>query len=138
MSDWGENYSGLDRHKRREEDSYKTQGMLVLVIEDDAVIRKSIVKAIQKTSWRVIEATTAEEGIREILRRHDDLDAVITDRDTGGVMNGDDVAGLVAKLLPSTRICMHTGSIVQPVHSRIRVIPKPSPISALVDWLSLG
>ena len=64
----------------------------VLVVDDDAVIRRLTTQALTKAGFEVLEASTADEGIAHVAAKHASLDAVVTDVEMPGMLNGYDLA----------------------------------------------
>lgn len=68
----------------------KSHGV-VLVVEDEWIIRENIVGELQDDGWRVVQASSAEEAI-EILSRAERVDALVTDIRLTGTLTGWDIA----------------------------------------------
>ena len=64
---------------------------VVLVVEDDGLIRYQIAEALRDVGWMVIEASSAEQAIRE-LKTAQQIDVVFTDIQLAGALSGWDVA----------------------------------------------
>lgn len=64
---------------------------LVLVVEDEVLVRMSISADLRARGFRVIEAHDADEAV-EVLRMCDDIDIVFSDIVMPGQMNGADLA----------------------------------------------
>ncbi len=67
-------------------------GRRVLVVEDDAAIRKITSHALQNAGYEVLEACTADEAIAYVGDREANLDAIVTDVEMPGVFDGYDLA----------------------------------------------
>jgi CheY-like chemotaxis protein len=100
---------------------------LVLVVEDDALLRMHAAELIEEAGFRVVEAESADEAIR-LLESRTDIGIIFTDIDMPGSMNGLKLAHAVASRWPPIRIVATSG------HFQIRAgdlpdggrfIPKP-------------
>jgi CheY-like chemotaxis protein len=101
--------------------------VVVLVVEDDALLRMYAVEMIEDAGFAVVEAADADEAIR-LLESRNDIRIVFTDIDMPGSMNGIKLAHAVADRWPPIRIVTTSG------HFRVRdsdlptggrFIPKP-------------
>ncbi|MEH2472743.1 CheY-like chemotaxis protein [Nitrobacteraceae bacterium AZCC 2161] len=81
---------------------------LVLVVEDDALLRMHAAEMIEEAGFRVIEAQNADEAIR-LLESRMDIRIVFTDVDMPGSMNGLKLAHAVANRWPPIRIVATSG-----------------------------
>ena len=99
----------------------------VLVVEDDALIRLSVVDALMDVGVEVYEAASAAEALL-LLRREKDFALIFTDIDMPGAMNGIGLAQTVSEQWPSMRILITSG-MNQPsedvLPSGATFIPKP-------------
>jgi two-component system KDP operon response regulator KdpE len=62
----------------------KPKSPLILVVEDDSQIRRFLRAILTSEGYQLIEATTAQEGIKQVGLRHPDLiilDLILPDRD---------------------------------------------------------
>jgi len=62
----------------------------ILVVDDDTAIRLLTAHALRKAGFEVLEACTADEGVRYV--RDANIDAVVTDVEMPGALNGYDLA----------------------------------------------
>jgi DNA-binding response OmpR family regulator len=62
----------------------------ILVVEDEWLLRDELAHALRADGWAVLEAATGEAAV-EILQ-HNRIDALLTDIQLGGSLNGWDVA----------------------------------------------
>ena len=65
---------------------------VILVVEDEWLVREVIVQALRDAGWQVIEASTAEDAIALTRIGHDHIDVVFTDIQLAGRLCGWDVA----------------------------------------------
>lgn len=117
---------------------------IVLVVEDDALLRMYAVEMIEEAGFQVMEAQDADEAIK-LLESRSDIRIIFTDIDMPGSMNGLKLAHAVAHRWPPIRIIATSG------HFRMRegdlpdggrFIPKPyrqhQVIGALTELVSTG
>ena len=72
---------------------------IVLVVEDEALIRISALDIVQDAGFAVLEASNADEAIA-ILESRDDIRAVLTDIRMPGSMDGWELAGAICRRWP--------------------------------------
>jgi len=65
----------------------ETSPRVVLVVEDEALIRMSLADAMEDAGFTVVEANGADAAVREFANRQD-IDIVITDVQMPGSMDG--------------------------------------------------
>jgi CheY-like chemotaxis protein len=83
-------------------------GSLILVVEDDALLRMHAAEMIEEAGFQVLEAGGADEAIR-LLESRTDIRIIFTDIDMPGSMNGLKLAHAVAKRWPPIRIVATSG-----------------------------
>jgi DNA-binding NtrC family response regulator len=81
---------------------------IVLVVEDEFLVRLYASEAIRDAGYEAIEAGNAETAI-DILERRDDVGAVFTDINMPGTMNGVELAKLVSQRWPMVRVVLTSG-----------------------------
>ena len=81
---------------------------IVLVVEDEALIRLHAVSMIEDAGYEVIEASNADEAIR-ILEQRTDIHVVFTDIDMPGSLDGLKLARAVRNRWPPIRIIVASG-----------------------------
>ena len=77
----------------------------ILLIEDDASAREGLKIALEEEGYSVIEASTGEEGLKWIKRKH--IPLLITDLKLPGI-NGMEVLKKTLKISPSTEVIILT------------------------------
>lgn len=82
--------------------------ILVLVVEDDALLRMHAAEMIEEAGFEVVEAADADAAIR-ILESRTDIRIIFTDVDMPGSMNGLKLAHAVADRWPPIRIIATSG-----------------------------
>lgn len=80
----------------------------VLVVEDDPLLRMDAVDIIEDAGFRVLEAADADRALA-LLRRNGRIDALFTDIDMPGRMNGLELSRLVHATMPGMRIVVTSG-----------------------------
>jgi CheY-like chemotaxis protein len=82
---------------------------IVLVVEDEALVRMCAVDILQDAGYHVLEATSAEEAFC-ILAQRNDIALIFTDVQMGG-MDGIRFARAVREKWPPVRIIVTSGRI---------------------------
>lgn len=81
---------------------------VVLVVEDETLVRMVAVDHLIEAGFRVLEARDADEAL-EILSERTDCRAIITDVKMPGSMDGIDLAHVVAERWPTMSIAVVSG-----------------------------
>ncbi|QJP14646.1 response regulator [Starkeya sp. ORNL1] len=100
---------------------------VVLVVEDDALIRLYAVTIIEEAGYQVLEASNAEEAI-QILQARKDIRVVFTDIDMPGSMDGMKLAQAVRSRWPPVELILTSGRYVigsDSLPERGRFLAKP-------------
>jgi CheY-like chemotaxis protein len=85
---------------------------VVLVVEEDALIRMSAVHMIADAGYTVVEACNADEAIR-MLERQSDIGVVFTDINMSGSMDGLKLAHAIRNRWPPIHLIVASGLKVQ-------------------------
>ena len=80
----------------------------VLVVEDDADVRRVAVAQLRELGYQVLEAQDAESGLRQFSDIKS-LDLLLTDIVLPGRLRGKDLADLIRRANPSTKILFMSG-----------------------------
>jgi PAS domain S-box-containing protein len=80
----------------------------ILVVEDDARVRRVAVARLEDMTYRVLQAETAAEALA-ILGAHPEVALLFTDIVMPGGMSGDELAREARKLRPGLKIIMTSG-----------------------------
>jgi CheY-like chemotaxis protein len=111
---------------------------VVLVVEDDPLLRMNAVDMIEEAGFEAIEAPDADAAI-QLLEDRSDIRLIFTDIDMPGSMDGLALAHAVANRWPPVRIVATSG------HFKVsetdlpnggRFIPKPYRQHQLIDMLA--
>lgn len=111
---------------------------VILVVEDDPLLRMNAVDMIEEAGFQALEAPDADAAI-QMLEERTDIRLIFTDIDMPGSMDGLALAHAVASRWPPVRIVATSG------HFKVsetdlpnggRFIPKPYRQHQLVDMLA--
>jgi CheY-like chemotaxis protein len=90
---------------------------VILVVEDDFLIRDTIAEELRRIGWTVIEAESGEEAL-DLIAANPDIDFLFTDINLKGELTGWDVAEAFRSHRPKQGV-IYTSGIVQ---DRARVV----------------
>lgn len=82
--------------------------VVVLMVEDHAIIRMQIADLIRDAGFEVIEAINADAALKELSRRGD-VRILVTDVDMPGSMNGIELAHTVRGSVPAIGVIVMSG-----------------------------
>ena len=108
---------------------------LIVVAEDEALIRMVIVDAPTNEGFTVIEARHAGEAISHFELRGHDVRVLFTDVQMPGAMNGVGLAHHVRNRWPRTGVIVTSGLLApnaQELPSGSRFVPKPYEAATVV------
>ncbi|MDM9621998.1 response regulator [Rhizobium sp. AC44/96] len=80
----------------------------VLIVEDEILIRLMLADVLTEEGYSVVEAGNVLEAVAA-LGRNPAFDAVITDIDMPGCLNGLDLAHMVRTVAPRTKVVVASG-----------------------------
>ena len=83
---------------------------VVLVVEDEALLRLNAVDIVEELGCVALEASNADEAI-EILKKRSDVQIVFTDVDMPGTMDGLKLAAFVRDRWPPIKLILTSGRI---------------------------
>ena len=84
-------------------------GPLILLVEDELLVRKLNIDILEEAGFRVVDANDADEAFEILKRRSDQVRVVLTDVDMPGSMNGFEFARLVSQGWPAARVLVISG-----------------------------
>ena len=87
------------------------QSPVVLLVEDEPLVRELDIDVLQEAGFRVLEARTADEAF-EFLKGRPDVSVVFTDVDMPGSLNGFEFARLVSQGWPQVGVLVISGKTV--------------------------
>ena len=85
----------------------RASGELVLVVEDEAHVRKIAARALAEAGFRVLEAESGDQAL-DLLKNGDRPAVVLTDVVLPG-MSGSDLAAAIERVAPGTRVLFTSG-----------------------------
>ncbi|QXC53069.1 PAS domain S-box protein (plasmid) [Agrobacterium salinitolerans] len=84
------------------------RGEKILVVEDDARVRRVAIARLAALGYRVVEASNGVEALQH-LENHSDIDLLFSDIVMPGGMAGDELADLVRTIRPDIRVLFTSG-----------------------------
>jgi two-component system, response regulator PdtaR len=106
---------------------------IILIVEDEALIRVDAAESLRLRGYRVHEAANASEAMDSL---HSELivDLLFTDINLGRGMNGIELAMLALAKLPRLKILVTTGDTLKHVLPAVlgKILPKPYALSDLL------
>jgi len=93
--------------------AYSDQREVVLVVEDESLIRTSAVDMVEQAGFEAIAASNADEAIR-ILESRNDIRAVFTDVQMPGSIDGLRLAQVVKNRWPPVALIVTSGRMTVP------------------------
>lgn len=112
-------------------------GPVVLVVEDEALIRMCAVDLVENAGFRVVEASNADEAV-EIINRGQDIDIIFTDVDMPGSMDGLELVRQLHESQPEVGIIVASGRRMPSrgeLPTLARFFPKPYDEARISDAL---
>jgi CheY-like chemotaxis protein len=110
---------------------------LVLVVEDEGLVRMNAVAMIEEAGFSVLEASDADDAIR-ILETRRDITVIFTDIEMPGSMNGIKLAHAVRDRWPPIKIIAtsgHYGFREGDLPTGGRFLPKPYTLPQIYEAL---
>jgi CheY-like chemotaxis protein len=111
------------------------ESAVVLVVEDEPIVRLDAIDSLTHAGFRVIDAANADEAIA-ILESRRDIRVVITDIQMPGSMDGLKLAATIGNRWAPIALIVTSGRIFarqQELPERGRFLPKPYSSTGLVD-----
>jgi CheY-like chemotaxis protein len=106
---------------------------LVLVAEDDVLIRAVLAEALRDAGFRVVEAGSGDEAI-DYIHSGAPLDLVVSDIEMPGKTDGIGLAQLLQRELPHLPIILTSGGLRST--SKVPFFSKPYDINQLIARIS--
>ncbi|WP_240793977.1 response regulator [Pseudorhodobacter turbinis] len=107
---------------------------IVLLVEDEAIIRISTADVLRDQGWEVREAANAADALK-MLEQDEDIELIFTDIDMPGATNGLGLAHVVSERWPTVQIVITSG-MSQPSANELPLsatfVPKPYMVEELV------
>lgn len=111
---------------------------VVLVVEDDSIIRMGAVDLVLSAGYDALEASGADEAIR-ILESRSDIDLVFTDVQMPGTMDGIKLSHYIRDRWPPVRLLVASGNAIleeSSLPTGSRFFPKPYDDHAITDAMA--
>lgn len=109
---------------------------IALVVDDEPLIRSSLLDALEAEGFKVVEADGASGALRA-LAEVPDIAIMISDVKMPG-MDGLELARLAAAQRPELKIIIisgHANAVDPRIPARVRFIRKPFPLLPFAEWL---
>jgi PAS domain S-box-containing protein len=120
----------------------RARGELILVVEDEPMVRDFSVSALEEAGYRVLAAEDGPTGLALLERHRDEVVLMFTDVVLKGPMNGRRVADEALKIRPDLKLLFTTGYTRNAIvhHGRldegVELITKPFTVGALTKRIS--
>ena len=92
----------------RSQTTFRPEGQMVLVVEDEAMIRSNVRECLQQLGYEVLEAESGEIALKLCEQRRGKIDLVLTDLVMPGI-SGHELAGELAQRYPKVRMIFMSG-----------------------------
>jgi len=116
----------------------KKDKAVVLVVEDNTIIRMGAVDLVLAAGYEALEACDADEAIR-ILEARSDIDLVFTDVQMPGTMDGIKLSHYIRNRWPPVKLIVASGAAIleeSSLPSGSRFFPKPYDEHAITDAMA--
>ncbi len=107
----------------------------VLVVDDEWLVRETLTDVLDEAGFSTRQAMSATEALRQ-LQRDEAIDVVVTDIQMPGVLDGADLARLLAAQRPEIGVLIVSGRRPRVLPAGARFLAKPFVPEELVDALS--
>lgn len=99
----------------------------ILVVEDDPVLRASLVFVLEEGGLPAIGLANADEALAFLLEEAENVAAILTDVMMPGTTDGLQLAGMVARQWPHIVVLVTSGRVrpVEDLPANVTFIPKP-------------
>jgi two-component system, response regulator PdtaR len=109
----------------------------VLIVEDEPLVRMSLVEDLQDAGFRVLEAGNADDALR-LLDGHPEIDALFTDIDMPGSIDGLHLTKIVLNSRPEVAILLTSGYLKVPkgdLPEQIPFLSKPYDVGRVINHI---
>ena len=110
---------------------------IVLLVEDDSIVRKFVTAALEQESFIVLPASNAAEAL-EISFERIKIDLVFADVQLGGDINGIELAERIRRDKPEIKVLVMSGfpnREAEAADKRLPFLRKPFSLADLTDWV---
>jgi CheY-like chemotaxis protein len=115
-----------------------SQGAVVLIVEDEPLIRFNILDVLEEVGHVALEAGNADEAM-VLLKTRNDVDVLFTDVNMAGSMDGIQLAKRVRAMRPNIGIIITSGMVrLDPMSlpANTAFLPKPYQHEALITTIA--
>jgi two-component system cell cycle sensor histidine kinase/response regulator CckA len=115
----------------------------ILLAEDDRAVRELVVGILQKTGYRVLQATTGQQALEAWTDHGSDIDLLLTDLVMPEGLTGLELAQRLRREKPGLKVVIMSGYILDqtldalPARERILYLPKPFESATLARTIRL-
>ena len=95
----------------------QSQNVLVLLVEDEVLVRLVACDGLEAAGFTVVEANDAQEAL-DVLASRSDIGVLFTDVNMPGALDGLDLAELVHLRWPHIKLVVTSGKISHPSRPR--------------------
>lgn len=106
---------------------------VVLLVEDDTVLRDALADLLRDEGFEVIECATGEAAELIIATTGTELRAIVADHHLAGEMTGATLAGYALHLHPGMNIVIMSGTTVNLMPANATFLQKPFPMMRLLE-----
>ena len=111
----------------------QSQNVLVLLVEDEVLVRLVACDGLEAAGFTVVEANDAQEAL-EVLASRSDIGVLFTDVNMPGALDGLDLAELVHQRWPHIKLVVTSGKMLErTVPDDGRFIPKPYSLKNMTE-----
>jgi two-component system, response regulator PdtaR len=110
---------------------------VVIVSEDEALVRMFTVDFLEDAGFEVLEAANADQALL-VLEQHPNVQAIVTDIEMPGPMNGLELARQIRDRLPEIAILVVSGRVRPAPHQLppgAKFLSKPVNVGAVLGFL---
>ena len=102
----------------------KAQSPVVLVVEDEFLLRYVTAEYLEDCGFSVLQAANADEAV-SLLRSNRDVGAVFSDIQMPGSMNGLALAHWITETLPDVKVLLTSGQVLPAAAREWTLLAKP-------------
>ena len=110
----------------------EAQRPVVLLVEDDVLVRFTTAEILRDAGFDVLEAVDASEALALLTTGHP-LNLVITDVRMPGHMNGVQLASVIKNSRPNLPVALFSSHLDHPQHDADEFVQKPASPDQLVE-----
>jgi two-component system, response regulator PdtaR len=104
----------------------------ILVVEDNELVRLVAVEFLEDSGFKVVEADSADGAI-DLLTNDGPIDAVFSDVQMPGSMDGVELAHWISREKPEVKVLLTSGNA--PKQAGVSILPKPYDLASVARRL---